>query len=448
MNRFALVNFGNEESYGLLFAAAEFKRQGYDIHFFDSEMSDVVPDIIDYNPDYIGFSPLTPDFHRAKAIEMRVKEHNTRVISVYGGHHATNCNENIGDITCIGGVYDLDLSKRGMINNGAVKPWHLKWPAREEYYRDIPRMAQRYRKVMLSVHGCPFACSYCSSSAKQHVEKFGPGRENLTHRDIDDLIAEGKFVKAHNTFEIEWVDDDVFFGDPEWLRVFYSRWQEEVGLPMYVSSTSIQILKVKPEIMQLMRKSVNCIGMGVQAARADSLKLLNRQWDNRDQLKRAYAYMQSFGYRVNIQGIVGLPVEDTLGDALDTIDCMRDIGPGSVASVYPLQIYPGTAMDKIIKDKGMKYLPTCTGDTSSALPAIDFGEQTNKRLRNICKLATMVILFNIDRRWLEVLMDLDFSDEVSKKLSEVRYFECINDRNPENSKEIFTDIFKTMKLKY
>src|SRR3990167_4502500 len=209
MKRFALVSFGNEESYGLLFAASEFKRQGGDIHFFDSEMTDVVQPIVDYDPDYVAFSPLTPDFHKAKSIELRVKER-TDVISIYGGHHATNCNENIGDITCIGGVYGLDISKRGMINNGPVKPWELVWPAREEYYRDIPRMKQRYRKVMLSVHGCPFACSYCSSSSKQHTERFGYSKENLMHRNIDDLITEGKFVKEYSTYEIEWVDDDVF----------------------------------------------------------------------------------------------------------------------------------------------------------------------------------------------------------------------------------------------
>lgn len=448
MKKFALVNFGNEESYGLLFAGSEFKRQGFEIKFYDSEMSDVVPAIISDHPDYIGFSPLTPDFKKAKSIELRVKEQLTNLVSVYGGHHATNCNESIGDITCIGGVYDLDLNHRGVVNNGAVKPYHLIWPAREEYYRDIPRMKDRYRKVMLSVHGCPFACSYCSSSAIQHRKTFGPSRDNLTHRSIDDLIAEGKFVKEHNTFEIEWVDDDVFFGDQDWLIEFYTRWQEEVGLPMYVSSTSIQVLKARQDVLELMRNSVNCVGMGVQAARADSLKLLNRQWDNRDQLKRAYKRLTDMGFRVNLQGIVGLPVDDVVGDALDTIDCIRDIGPGCVASIYPLQIYPGTAMDTTVRLKGYKYLPTCTGDTSSALPAIDFGDETNNRLRNICKLATMMIMFNIDRRWLEAMMDMKLDEETSKKMSEVRYFECINDRNPENSEEIFTDIFKTMKLKY
>ena len=39
--RFALVSFGNEESYGLLFVGTELKRHG-EIRFFDAEMAESV----------------------------------------------------------------------------------------------------------------------------------------------------------------------------------------------------------------------------------------------------------------------------------------------------------------------------------------------------------------------------------------------------------------------
>lgn len=435
MKKLALVSFGNEESYGLLYAGTELKKHG-EIRFFDAEMSNCVPSILNYSPDYLCFSPMTTFFRKAKDIEQRVK-HWIDVTSIFGGHHATNCGEDCGDITIVGSVHGFDLAMRGRVDNGPTLAKNLKIPARAEYFRDIPRMASRYRKVMLSVTGCPFRCTYCSSVHE---------KENLVHRDIDDIIEEAKFIK-NTTHEIEWVDDDIFYGDQDWLIMFLRRWQDEIGLPMYVSTTSINALATRPEVLLLMRKSVNCIGLGVQAVRPESLKLLGRAWDSKEQIKKAYDYLTLFGFRVNLQGIVGLPVAEPVEDALDTVNFMREIGAGSIASVYPLQIYPNTAMQRYCLTQGWRLNKNCGGDTNSGLPAIDFGDKVNNQLRNICKLATMVIKFNISRDWLESMVDIDLG-ESSKKMSMVRYFECINDRLPDKAKDIYSGILSTMNVRY
>jgi radical SAM superfamily enzyme YgiQ (UPF0313 family) len=442
--RFALVHLGNEESYGLLYAGSEFMKHG-DIHFFDGEMTDCIPDIIKYNPTYLCFSPMTTFYPQAKRIEEMVKRHIDSV-SVYGGHHATNCGKNLGDLTIVGAVKDIDLNKRGIVFNGQTKPEHLKSPARKEYFRDIPRMKERYRKVILSVTGCPFTCTYCSSSNEVTRKLYGQTTCHLKHRDIDDIIKEAKFIKA-DTQEIEWVDDDVLFGDQDWLMAFYTRWIKEIGLPMYVSTTSLSALKAKPKLLRLMRKVVNCVGLGVQAVNSDSLQLLGRGWDNKERIKSAYDRLTSFGFRVNMQCIVGLPIQDPVEDALDTIEAMRNIGPGSIISCYPLQIYPNTKMEEYVNRQGLRLNPVCEGDTNSGLPAIDFGENVNNRLKNICKLSTMVVKYNIDRRWLQSMLDINI-DGSSQSLSMTRYYECVKDRIPDKADKIFPDIIGSMKLKY
>ena len=169
--KFALVSFGNEESYGLLFAATEFKKHG-EIRFFDAEFGDIVPDIVGYRPDYLCFSPMTVFFKYAKFIENEVKKR-ISVVSIYGGHHASNCGTDCGDITVVGAINGIDLSKTGIQKTGPTKPSYLRTPAREEYFRDIPRMRERYRKVMLSVAGCPWTCTYCSSSRKVSERLYG-----------------------------------------------------------------------------------------------------------------------------------------------------------------------------------------------------------------------------------------------------------------------------------
>ena len=115
IKKFALVSFGNEESYGLLYVGAELKKYG-EIKFFDAEFDECVNKIIDYKPDYICFSPMTTFFQQAKDIENKVKE-KIDVVSIYGGHHASNSGKECGDITVIGAVHGIDLNKRGIINN-------------------------------------------------------------------------------------------------------------------------------------------------------------------------------------------------------------------------------------------------------------------------------------------------------------------------------------------
>jgi hypothetical protein len=110
--RFTLVSLGNEESYGLLFAAEEVKKRG-EIRFVDAEMSDPVEAIRQYRPNYVCFSPLTVFYPQAARLETRLRSP-LDFISIYGGPHAAHCGEPLGDITVVGAVHDLDLARLGI----------------------------------------------------------------------------------------------------------------------------------------------------------------------------------------------------------------------------------------------------------------------------------------------------------------------------------------------
>ena len=434
--KLALVQFGNEESYGLLFAATELRKHG-EIRFFDAEMSDPTESIVDYAPDYLCMSPMTIFLPDAKRIEAGVRERLPRLLSLYGGCHASNSREELGDITLSGAAYGIDLSQLGRIEGGPTNPANLKQPAREEYFRDIPRMKTRYRKLMMSALGCPFACAYCVSGSQKTPY-------DLLHRDMEEVFAEARFVKDCS-YEIEWMDDDILAGDQDWLMKFYMRWPGEIDLPMYVSTSSVSVLKAPRKLLELMRGSVNCVGLGMQAVRPESLRLINRAWDSEEKVKAAYDRLISFGFAVNLQAIIGLPVNDPVGDALDTIEAMIRIGKGSIPSIYPLQIYPNTKMESICQEMGLKLNPLA-GDMATGLPGIDFGEKVNNRLRNLYKLSTMAVKYGIDRDWLESLMDIDLQVS-SKSLSLRRYFECIKVRLPDKADHIFASILGGMNLR-
>jgi len=486
VNKFkhALVHFGNEENYGLFFVGSELQKFNQEIKFFDAECDeDIVKHIKEWKPDYIHFSPMTTFFPQAYKILNDVKNIFPNIISVFGGHHATASPE-------ISEMENIDIAVRGPVN-GAVEqilngqrgvitirpgtPEDLGLPAREKCYADIPRMGQRYRKILLSMLGCPYACTYCSSSSLHRIELFGADAQKryfLGRRPIDKIIEEAEIIKKYPTDEIEWVDDDIFAGAnaEEWLSEFIDRWAEEIDIPMYISTTSVSILRASDEILKKMRKIANCVGLGVQAARPESLKLFNRQWDNEEQLKRAYNRLVSFGYRVNLQAIVGLPVDDPVEDALDTLKSLKRIGPGSIVSIYPLQIYPHTHIKEISESRGFKVNENCSGDTNTGVGGLVFPPEIEKKLRNICKFGTIYVkgemdnywrsallkdgkydLANnrIDEEWLKKALEIDYNDEASKMLSMARYHDCVIDRlGNVKGEEVFNKILKTTNIRY
>ena len=171
--RIALVSFGNEESYGLLFVGGELLCFGQEIRYFDAEDESAARRVIDWRPDFVFFSPMTTFFSRAAGISREIKSSLPKTVSVFGGHHATSSPDisKLAEVDIVvvgpvrGSVEKVLEGKKGIIKTAPTPPDDLPMPARKEYYKDIPRMGTRYRKVMLSMLGCPWNCSYCSSSS-------------------------------------------------------------------------------------------------------------------------------------------------------------------------------------------------------------------------------------------------------------------------------------------
>jgi radical SAM superfamily enzyme YgiQ (UPF0313 family) len=462
INKVALICFGTEENYGLLFVGGELLLFGQEIRYFDAEKDNVVEEVVEWNPDFVFFSPLTRYFSAALTVLKKIKCTIPTVISAFGGHHACAAPDIIKlteiDVVVVGpvrGSIEKILSgENGVIRTHLTDPADMPMPARKEYYRDIPRMATRYRKFMLSMLGCPWNCAYCSSSADHLRDVYGKEahkRYYLARRPMPVVIEEAKQILAlGNTEEIEWVDDDIFSGtDIEtWLPEFVDAWEKEVGRPLYVSSTSTLTLRVSDNALATLKRIVNCIGIGVQAIRPESLKLLNRGWDNEEKMKKAYNRLTSFGYAVNLQAIVGLPVDDPVEDALETVKGLQRIGPGSICSVYPLQIYPGTVMERYCTDNKLALSDLATGDTNTGIPGIAFSVDETKKLRNICKLATFFVKYMVDERWMRILLSADFSENTSQAISMGKYYECVVDRLGDKGRDLFNEIQRGMKLVY
>ena len=457
----ALITFGNEESYGLSFVGGELLEHKQEIKFFDGD-NNGFRQMIGWQPDFVMFGPLSTFYKRACSIAASTRcfvPKNTKI--VFGGHHAFAdpdiVKNDFIDTVVVGPVRGsierILAGETGIIKTEPTCPADMAKPARTLHYADIPRIGKRYRKFALSMLGCRWNCSYCSSSSNHIREEFGNDafrRYYYERRPLDEVMAELKEIATFDTKEIEWVDDDIFSGPffSSWLEDFHKEYKKHINLPMYISTTSVGVLQAGGYILGKLRDFVNVVGMGVQAIRPESLKLFNRSWDNEGKMKAAYDRLVAFGYRVNLQFIVGLPVKDPVEDAIETLLAVKRIGPGSICSIYPLMVYPGTQMANYCKENNIELNEDCSGDTNSAVCNIKFDLDTQRKLRNICKLGTFFVKYDVSERWIRTLIDIDFDDKTSQKLSLNRYYECVTDRLGEQGKQIFGDILETMKLTY
>jgi hypothetical protein len=458
--RFALVHIGNDEVYGLEFVAEEIVASGHQFYWFDGEEANVIDEIIAYGPTSACFSPLTTFFPATVKLARRLKARAPHIRMVFGGAHVTASEDHIHtegiDIAVIGPVYGtigkiLNSPDKSVIRGKAVMPDKMT-PRRREYFETIARIGRRHRKTIMSHFGCVYACSYCAT----HHQRKIIGAKNyqqfyLTRRPIDHVIEEARILLEFDTKEVCLEDDDALegFEAEAWMHEFAPRWKNEIGIPVYGNVTPKTVTHVSDAHLKDFSELVHFVTMGVQASRASSLRLFNRQFQKEEQIKEAYDRLKAFGVGVKMELIIGLPVEDPVGDALETIKCAQRIGAGGFGAAFPLMLYPGTALHKWCKDNNIPMNEECQFEWYSGVGSVKFEDaNVQKQIHNLSKLAPFFIKYNIEERWMRALMDLDMSSEASKLISQNNYLEALVARQGETAKESFGEVLTYMNFRF
>ncbi|MCF6176086.1 MAG: cobalamin-dependent protein [Victivallaceae bacterium] len=457
--KFALIHLGNDENYGLVFVAGELLKQEQAIRWFDGDLDGVISEICVWEPDFVCFSPLTTTFDYAVKLAEKIKEKCPKVKTVFGGHHVyavQNVSKERGiDIVVIGPAYGIidkiiNNNNKETITGTPTFPENM-FPAREEYFESISRIANRHRKYIMSHFGCIYNCSYCSTSlVRKRVGAENYKRCWLVRRPVNHLIEESKILLKYNTKEISLEDDDILAGnDAEaWLADFSKAWEKEIGLSIYANVTPLTVLQSSDKTLKILAGLAKSVQMGLQTCRPGSLKLFNRQFQNEEQVKKAYDRLSSFNIKVKLELIIGLPVEDPIGDAIDTIKMAQRIGPGTFVACFPLMLYPGTVLyDKCLAN-GILLNESCNYEWHDGCGSVKFDLTTAKQIRNLTKMATMFCRYNIDEQWMRALVKMDINDISSKNLSECQYYESLIFRHGDEVRDEFDEILASMNFKY
>ena len=474
--RWCLVHIGNDITYGLAFVAGELLRMKHKIMWIDGDedIKELNKKIKDYNPHYVCFGPLSTEFSRSLELVKEFKKVLPSIKSVFGGKHVLAIPDEIkknNDIDYLvwGPVYEaidkiIESPSKTFIKGAPTYPCDMQ-PALKEYFEQVPRMGSRERKYIMSHFGCVYNCSFCCTSVTRKSYGAKAYKEYwLARRPVENMIEEAKLFLKYPTKEVSFEDDDVLYGThegadgTEWLSEFTKAWKKEINIPMYANVTPQTVVKATDEALATLAELADTITMGVQTTGGDSSRLFNRHFQDEKQVIEAVKIMTGYGVKVKLEVIIGLPnidglCPDPVTDAIKTVQmCQRisqEAPPDTTwTSCFPLMLYPGTSLWEKAKKAKIPLSEACEFEWHSGEGSVKFDPLTMKRIKNMTKMATMFIKYDMSERWMRALLDIELTDTSSRQLGECQYLESLKFRLGDKIEEEFDDILKGIHFKY
>lgn len=197
--------------------------------------------------------------------------------------------------------------------------------------------------IMMS-RGCPYHCSFCSTSAFW--------KNKVRFRSSLNVIEEIKMLKQDYKIEKLFILDDSFGIDNKRCKDFLTL-LEQISLDIkWACVTRADV--IDDRILDLCR-SAGCVEIhfGLDSANKKTQSLINKNLDM-DMLEQRCKYAQSIGIRTKLSIILGLP-DEMEEDIMHTVDMLKEIRPNEI-QIYPLMPYVGTDLFDKNKNTGVYLL--------------------------------------------------------------------------------------------
>ena len=369
---------------GILSLAAYLRVHGYNVAVIDSlincwDVEQTASVVIERSPKIVGFSAITPIYHRAVNCANIIKKKSPNQLIVLGGHHASVMCEDIikkdrcfdivafgeGELTmleliecyrskdfnCFEFIKDYDTlrkikgiafrQKDGIIINDKRELIQdvdeLPLPARDlvpiEKYIPLPNQYKLLPSVhMVVIRGCPYKCAFCSNNSV-----FG---RKIRARSPEKVIYEIKCLKEkYDVKEISFWDD-MMTSNKRWLVELCDLMiQNELGITWTCYS---RVDTVTKELLLKMKKA-GCwnIFFGFESGVQDLLENINKGI-TLEQIQNASRWCKEVGIEIRASFMLALPGE-TPELAQKTIDFAKKLNP-EYAQFCITTPYPGTKL--------------------------------------------------------------------------------------------------------
>ena len=360
----------------------------------DPIWEEVTQKIIDFKPEWVGYTSYTANITAIDILSRKVKSMNPKVKQVIGGVHATLDGLVLDSVKAIdfavrregeeallalvegqdplkiSGVISRDGT--GFCNNGDAEVIKsiddLPFPERNKIY-GISNEEKIYVDVsyICSIRGCPYRCNYCASP-------FHWKRDKTQYRSPESVISEMKYVKENywNTKKeydfsasantkskqgliikdnsIVYFVDDVFTVKKKRVKeILRLMIDQDLGMQWKCEARTDHF---DEEICELMAKA-GCVRvkLGFETGSDRILKEIQKD-ETKEDMRRGVKMLKDAGVPFTAYFMTGFP-EETDADLRETIDFAKEIE----ADYYSLSVmapYYGTKIYYDLMDRGFK----------------------------------------------------------------------------------------------
>lgn len=408
---------------GFLYLSALLKRQGHSVTMLQDDLENIEAYLVKNPVDFIMYSVMTGEhiwfINKNKELKEKFK-----FISVMGGPHFTFFPEQgerdpYIDVTVQGPGENviLDIVEKPLtqkvIKGSMPNVNELPLPDRSILYR-YDEFGKAKMKRFITSRFCLHSCKYCFNHLYKRIfrEDLKAFNQRLSP---DNVIKEILDVKEKYGLEVVYFNDDDLPGDHDWLVEFCTKYKEKVNLPF---CGSMRASSVNRDTLKMMADS-GCIFMNIalESANPETQKFLRRGNISNQQIEDACNYCKEFGIKVRLQNMIGLPVDDPLKDALDTLKYNIKINPtDSWSAVF--QPFPKTDLWKESLEKGL---------ITEQTEAVNFYEGTQLKIKDAEKINKLykwwffIIKHQVSMEFVEILLNMPLSKEQEQYLQNLRW---------------------------
>jgi anaerobic magnesium-protoporphyrin IX monomethyl ester cyclase len=350
---------------GLLYLAAVLEKEGHEVKIIDGEPellthNQVIDRIKEQNPDLLGISSTTPEFHITKDIISHIKHRNPKIITVVGGAHVSALpQESLDECPEIDYVVVGEGERSIMrIVNERPKERIIQSPLIENL-DDLPPPARHlinyknYRypvrtkglmrmDTIESTRGCPFNCLFC----------FHTYGKKVRYRDPIKVIDELEWSYHNTGARLFFFFDDTFSAKKERAilmcdEIIRRKLKVECFCLTRVDCLDFDILK------KMKQAGFNQITCGIESGNQNILNIL-RKGTTLEQYEKAYGWMDKLRMETRGSFILGSPYE-TAETIEDSIRFAKKL-PLYRIGVNIMTPYPGSPVHEYCKEgKGIRF---------------------------------------------------------------------------------------------
>lgn len=411
---------------GIMQLSSILRNHGHYVELLQDSVDDVDTYLENHNVDFIMFSIMTGEhlwfINKNKELKEKFKYK-----TIFGGPHPTffpeqSENDNTVDFIVRGpGEKVINEIVNGKITSKIIigellnqeEINNLPFADRSILYKYDDFKNANIRRFIGS-RDCKNSCAYCFNHVYHRL--FKKEKCNFfIHMEPRKLIEEIKYVRNNFGCGTVYFNDDNLAEDKEWLKELCMIYKQEVGLPfcgsIRANNANIFVLRM------LADAGCSFLNIALESSTTSVQKLLRRGKITNQMVFECNENCKQLGIKTRIQNMIGLPVENSLEDALQTFEYNKKMCPtDSWVSIF--QPFPKTDIWKYcVENNFINENDECMNFYDDTILNIKDAEKINA----LHKWWHFGIKYNIPREFLELLLEIPLTNDQKKLIQDLRW---------------------------